>query len=86
MYRAITESSTKCGSEAPGLCADAESKIDTALLLTAVGVAGFAVSALGGALVVYEFVQSDPQGRKANARLAIEPAPGGGALKVTGSF
>ena len=86
MYRALTESSVKCNSETPNPCADAEGTLDRARVLTAVGVAGFAVSLVGGALVVYEFVQSGPQRRKASARLVVDPAPGGGALKVTGRF
>jgi hypothetical protein len=86
MFRDLTNGSGICENDTPGPCADAESKIDTALVLTAVGVAGAAVSAVGGALVVYEFVRSAPQERKASARLAIQPVPGGGALRVTGSF
>jgi len=86
MYRALTESPVACRSGTPGPCKDAEDKIDTALAFTAIGVAGVAVSAVGGALLTYEFSRSAPQGRDVTARIAVEPMRGGGALKVTGCF
>jgi hypothetical protein len=86
MYRAQADSLTKCNSKTPDPCMAAEGRVDKARVLTAFGVAGVAVSAVGGALVVYELVRSAPQGRAANARVTIAVAPGEGALKVTGSF
>ncbi|HZF56431.1 MAG TPA: PEGA domain-containing protein [Polyangiaceae bacterium] len=86
MYRAVTETPAKCTPELPGPCKGAEDKIETALALTAVGVAGFAMSAVGGAVLIYELSRSDTQGRKATARLAFEPTHGGGVVRVTGDF
>ena len=85
-YRALTHGSSVCEDATPGPCADAESKIDTALVLTAISVAGVAVSAVGGGLVVYEFVRTEPQASKVNAWLSIGPAPSGGIVRVTGHF
>jgi len=86
MYRALAGGHAKCTREEPGPCKDAEDKSDMARVLTAVGVAGFAASAVGGALIVYEFSRSDSEGRKVTAGLSVEPTPGGGALKITGGF
>jgi hypothetical protein len=86
MYRDLAGSAAQCAPGAPGPCKGAEEKIDTSRALTALGVGGFAVSALGGALLVYEFVQSDRQGGKPAARITVEPTRGGGLLTVTGGF
>lgn len=86
MYRALAEGPAKCTPAAPGPCKDAEDKTDTARMLMGVGVAGFAMSAVHGALIVYELLRPDSQGRKVAASLSVQPAHDGGALKVTGSF
>jgi hypothetical protein len=86
MYSDLTERSVKCRTDTSGVCADAEGTMDKAIALTAVGVAGAAVSVVGSVMVVYELGKLDPQARKANARLAVMPALNGGALKVIGRF
>ncbi len=63
-----------------------EARMDKAVGLTAIGVAGITVAALGGSLLVYEFVRSAPEGRTAGARVSVTAAPGGGSLQITGSF
>jgi hypothetical protein len=86
MYRDLAGGPAKCTREAPGPCKDAEDEIDTSRALTALGVGAFAVSAVGGALLVYEFMRSGPQHRETTARIALEPTSGGGFLRVTVGF
>jgi hypothetical protein len=86
MYRELTNGSGLCERDNPGPCEEAEATIDKSRGLTAVGVAGIALSAIGGAMIVYEFVRPAPHGGAANGRVAIVPVSGGGALKVAVSF
>jgi len=86
MYRDLTNGSSVCEREAPGPCEDAESRIDRAKGLTAVAVAGVALSAIGGALIVYELVRPSPQGGTGYGQVAIVPVSSGGALKVGVTF
>jgi hypothetical protein len=87
MTRDLSESPGKCETgykDDP--CQGIYDKMDEAIMLTGVGIGGLAVSAVGASLIIYELVRSAPQGKPANAQVAFVPAPGGGALKITGSF
>jgi len=86
MYRDLSASPYVCEHGTSGPCANIESAIDEARILTAVGVVGIAVSTVGCGLIVYEFVRSTPQAGTANVRMDLVAGPSGGALKLIGSF
>lgn len=67
-------------------CVGVDDVIDKGVALTAVGIAGFAVSAAGGALIVYELVGSAPQGEARNIQVSLTATSHGGVLNVIGSF
>ena len=82
----LGSSSTNCAVKANNPCLEVYDTMGQAVSLTAVGIVGIAVSTVGGALVVYELIQSAPKGRTATAHVTLMAAPGEGALRVTGSF
>jgi hypothetical protein len=86
MIHPIDGSSPKCAGDVNNPCAEVYNKMNTAVVGTAVGVAGFTVSAIGGALIVYELIRSAPNGKPASTQVAVVGSPSGGALKITGSF
>jgi hypothetical protein len=87
MTRELSENPTTCYVSGPDdPCQKIYDKMDKAILLTGVGIGAVAVSAVGASLIIYELVRSAPQGKTANTQVAVVPAPGGGALKITGSF
>ncbi len=86
LTQAPTPNSNQCPGDTSDPCWAVYNAMDKAVGLTALGIAGITVAALGGSLVVYELVRSAPEGRTAGARVTVMAAPGGGALQVTGSF
>jgi hypothetical protein len=86
LTQAPTPNSNQCPGDTNDPCWAVYNAMDKAVGLTALGVAGITVAALGGSLLVYELVRSAPEGRTAGARVTVMAAPGGGALQVTGSF
>jgi len=86
LTQAPTPNSNQCPGDTNDPCWAVYNAMDKAVGLTALGVAGITVAALGGSLLVYEFVRSAPEGRTAGARVSVMAAPGGGALQITGSF
>lgn len=67
-------------------CTDLDSTIADAATLTAVGVGGVLLGAVGGALFVYELARSSSHEKKASLRASVTAAPSGGALTITGNF
>lgn len=67
-------------------CLYVDATREKATVLTAVGVAGFAAAAAGGALIAYELIRSTPQRKDVSMQARVVTAPGGGVLKVTGTF
>jgi hypothetical protein len=86
LTQAPTPNSNQCPGEADAPCWAVYNAMDKAVGYTTLGVVGITVAALGGSLLVYEFVRSAPEGRTAGARVSVRAAPGVGALQVTGSF
>jgi hypothetical protein len=75
-----------CERAADSPCRKIYDEMNSAVTLTAVGIAGLTLSALGGGLVVYELVRSTPNGTTPKAHVAIKLVPGEGALKFVGRF
>jgi hypothetical protein len=77
-----------------GVCAGGENdpcrviydKMDKVVTLTVLGIAGLAISAVGGGVVVYELVHSAPNETTKKAQVAFKVAPGEGALTLSGTF
>jgi hypothetical protein len=77
-----------------GVCAGGENdpcrviydKMDKVVTLTVIGIAGLAISAVGGGVVVYELVHSAPNETTKKAQVAFKVAPGEGALTLSGTF
>jgi hypothetical protein len=86
LARALAENSRPCTHTTPDACKDVDAAVNKVMAFTAVGVGGIATSALGGALIIYELVRSAPQEPETSTRIAVTATPGGGALKVAGSF
>lgn len=78
--------SAVCAGGATDPCRKIYDKMNSVVTLTAVGIAGLTLSALGGGLVVYELVRSGPNGTTPKAHVALKVVPGEGALKLEGSF
>jgi hypothetical protein len=84
--RALVEAPKECTGATSDPCVRLDEAIDRSGTLTAVGIAGLALSAAGGAMIVYELVRSAPQGETTNMQVSLKAAPHGGVLNVTGSF
>jgi hypothetical protein len=82
----VSPISNECAAGGTDPCVAVYNAMDKAVGYTTLGVVGITVAALGGSLLVYEFVRSAPEGRTAGARVSVRAAPGGGSLQVTGSF
>jgi len=67
-------------------CREADRSVGKAFALSAVGFGGMVISATGWALLTYELFWPSASKGKANVQGAIVMAPGGGALRVGGSF
>jgi hypothetical protein len=72
--------------ESVSSCREAERSVGKAFAFDAVGFGGLVISATGWALVTYELFWPSASKGKANVQGAIVMAPGGGALRVGGSF
>lgn len=88
--KALTEpgetGSNYCRGAANDPCVAVYNAMDKAINFTVVGIAGIAVSIVGGAFIGYEFVRSAPGKEAANARVTLMAAPGGGSLQIAGRF
>jgi hypothetical protein len=67
-------------------CSKLEGLSAEATRFTIMGITGVAIAASGVGFVLAELLTSSPEGGKANARVAVVGAPGGGALTIMGSF
>jgi hypothetical protein len=67
-------------------CREADRSVGKAFAFSAVGFGGLVISATGWALLTYELFWPSASKGKANVQGAIVMAPGGGALRVGGSF
>jgi hypothetical protein len=86
MAQPLAPSGKSCEGDTNNPCLDVYDTMGKAVALTTVGVAGMAVSAVGGAMIIYEFVRASPKEKPLSARIVVRAAPGEGALKIVGSF
>ena len=78
--------STVCAGGGNDPCRVIYDKMDKVVTLTVIGIAGLAISAVGGGVVVYELVHSAPNETTKKAQVAFKVAPGEGALTLIGTF
>lgn len=75
-----------CAGGANDPCGQIYEEMNDVVTFTAVGIAGFAASAVGGGIVVYELIRADPSRTTAKTHLTVKIAPGESALRLTGTF
>jgi hypothetical protein len=86
LTRPLGPSGKSCEGETNNPCREVYDAMEKTVALTTVGVAGMAVSAVGGAMIIYELVRATPKEKPLSARIVVRGAPGGGALRIISSF